>query len=67
MSESSHRQFIEWLRSELATGRIKARPLESFAHRGALTDSAGNIVTMEELEALYKQRDTDKPDDQARD
>lgn len=56
MSEQSHRQFLEWLRAEFAARRVKARPMESFAHKGVLTDNAGNLVTMQELQAEYEAR-----------
>lgn len=55
MNDQSYRRFLEWLRSEFVAGRIKARPMESFAQKGVITDDAGNIVTMNELETLYKQ------------
>lgn len=54
MTESSHRKFLEWLRAEFAAGRVKARPMASFAHKGVLTDNAGNLVTMQELQAEYE-------------
>ena len=55
MEKYEHRSFLQWLRLEIAAGRIKVMPA-SETTAGQLTDAAGNILNLEELEKTLNPR-----------